>query len=153
MKSNRESGKIGLLTVAAVVIVGMIFVSFLFAKEDPASVGSQFMDALARHDVDKLTELSLVGKTDPATADAEKKKLRAQWEFCVKTAGQHYAFMWKITGSNNATDDHATVIVQINKSGANGYDEKYELPLEKVSNKWLVSVPGISKTMFPGLPE
>ena len=153
MKSNRESGKIGILTVAAIVIVGMIFVSFLFTKEDPASVGSQFMDALARHDVDKLTELSLVGKTDPSKAEAERNKLRDQWKFCVETAGEHYSFAWKITGSNNATEDHATVIVQINKGGANGYDEKYELPLEKVSNKWLVEVRGISKTMFPGLPE
>jgi hypothetical protein len=153
MKSNRESGKIGLLTLAVIVIVGMIFVSFLFAKEDAASVGSQFMDALARHDVDKLTELSLVGKTDPSTAEAERTKLKEQWKFCVNTAGQHYAFQWKISGSNNATDDHATVIVQINKGGANGYDEKYELPMEKVSNKWLVDVRGIAKTMFPGLPE
>ncbi|MEI8282414.1 MAG: hypothetical protein WCG75_08420, partial [Armatimonadota bacterium] len=77
--------------MAAIVIVGMIFVSFLFTKEDPASVGSQFMDALARHDVDKLTELSLVGKTDPSKAEAERNKLRDQWKFCVETAGEHYS--------------------------------------------------------------
>lgn len=153
MNSTRESGKIGLLGLGTVAIVGMIVASFFFAKEDPSAIGGQFMDALARHDVDKLTELSYVGKADPASAEAEKKRLHDEWNFSVNTAGEHYGFTWRITGSTVANDDHATVTMQINKGGPSGYDEKYELPLEKVSNKWFVDVGAIARTMFPSLPN
>lgn len=153
MNSNRESGKIGLLSLGAIAIVGMIVASFFFAKDDPAAVGAQFMDALARHDVDKLTELSFVGKTDPAAAEAEKKRIHDEWDFSVNTAGEHYGFSWRITGSTVATDDKATVTMQVNKIASTGYDEKYELPLEKVNNKWMVDVAAISRSMFPAMPH
>jgi hypothetical protein len=153
MNSNRQSGKVSLLALAFVAIIGMIIASFAFAKEDAAAVGAQFMDALARHDVDKLTELSLIEKTDPAGIEEEKKLLRSQWDFSVNTAGKHYPFFWKITNATTATENHSTVVVQINKGGPNGYDEKYELSLEKSGGKWKVDVRSISKTMFPALPN
>lgn len=153
MNSNRRSGKVSLLALAFIAIIGMIIASFAFAKEDAGAVGAQFMDALARHDVEKLVELSYIESTDPAKIEEEKKDLRAQWDFSVNVAGKHYPFFWTITGANNATETHSSVVVQINKGGPNGYDEKYELPLEKVNNKWKVDVKAISKTMFPALPN
>ena len=153
MSSQRQSGKISLLGLAGFAIFAMIVASLFLAKEDPQAVGAQFMDALARHDVDKLTELSYTGKTDPAEIAAEKKKLHDQWDFCVNVAGQHFPFVWKVSASNSATDNRATVTVMITKGGASSYEEKYELPLEKEGGKWVVDAMAISRTMFPALPS
>lgn len=153
MNSMRQSGKINLLTLAFVAIIGMIVASLFFAKEDPQAVGGQFMDALARHDADKLTELSYTGKTDPGAIEAEKKRLRSDWDFCVNTAGKHFPFFWRITNSVTADDTHASVTVQVSKGGPQGYEEKYELPLIKEGGKWVVEAGSVSRTMFPALPR
>lgn len=153
MNTNRQSGKINLLALAFLAIAGMIVASLAFAKEDPAAVGAQFMDALARHDVDKLTELSYVEDSNGVSLEDARKQLREQWDFSVNTAGKHYPFKWTTSGSIKSTETEATVIVQINKGGPNGYDEKYELPLEKHDGKWKVIVTAISQTMFPALPR
>lgn len=152
MSSKRQSGKISLLGLAVLAIIGMIVASLFLAKEDPQAVGAQFMDALARHDVDKLTALSYTGKTDPAAVEEEKKRLHAQWDFCVNVAGKHFPFLWKVSSATTATDTHGSVTVQITKGGPSGYEEKYELPLEKEGDKWVVDVGAISRTMFPALP-
>jgi hypothetical protein len=153
MRSPRQLGKVSILSLAAIVIVGMIVASMVLAKEDPSAVGAQFMDALARHDVDKLTEMTYTGQTDPNKIAADKKVIREQWDFSVNTAGLHYPFHWTISGSMTGQDSHATVTVQINKGGANGYDERYELPLEKEGEKWKVDARAISRTMFPAMPQ
>jgi hypothetical protein len=153
MKSNRRSGRISILGLAVFAIVGMILASMVFAKEDPSSVGAQFMDALARHDVDKLTELSYVDQSNPGAAEETRKRLREQWTFSVKVAGQYYTFFWRITGATTTSDTTGSVIVQLNKGGPNAYDEKFELPLAKSGDKWKVDVTQISRVMFPALPE
>ncbi len=153
MKSHRQAGRISILGLAIFAIVGMIVASMVFAKEDPSSVGAQFMDALARHDVDKLTELSYVDQSSPTEAEKTKARLREQWTFSVKVAGQHYPFFWRISGATTTSDNSGSVIVQINKGGPNGYDEKFELPLAKSGDKWKVDVTQISRVMFPALPE
>ena len=142
-----------MLGLAVLAIAGMIVASLFFAKEDPQAVGGQFMDALARHDVEKLTALSYTGKTTPSEVEAEKKRLHDEWNFCVNVAGEHFPFLWKISNSTVATDGQATVTVQVTKGGPMGYEEKYELPLEKENGKWAI-IPGqISRTMFPSLPN
>jgi hypothetical protein len=153
MKSNRKSGKISLLVVAMVAVGGMILASMVFAKEDPSAVGGQFMDALARHDFDKLTELSHIDSTDPATIESEKKRLREEWNFSVNVAGQHYPFVWRITSSTTASPDTASVAVQVSKGGPGGVEEKFELPLEKSGGKWKVVAGSISRLMFPAMPN
>jgi hypothetical protein len=153
MNRNRQSGKFNPLALAFVAIVGMIVASLAFAKEDASAVGAQFMDALARHDAEKLTELSFIEKSEKVSAEEARKQLFEQWNFSVNTAGKHYPFVWKSSGSIKSTDTEATVIVMINKGGPNGYDEKYELPMEKVDGKWKVVASSISRTMFPALPH
>ena len=153
MKITRQSGRISLLGLGAIAIVALIVASLFLAKEDPAAVGGQFMDALARHDVDKLTELSYVNATDPHAIEVEKKRLHDQWDFSVNVAGKHFPFLWKETSSSIATDTHATVALQVTRVEANSTDEKYELQLEKVNGKWFVDVGAISRAMFPALPN
>ncbi len=149
----RQSGKINLLTLAFVAIIGMVVASLFFAKEDPQAIGAQFMDALARHDAKKLTELSYTGKTDPASIETEKKRLFSDWDFCVNTAGKHFPFYWRITNSVVSSESTASVTVQISKGGPQGYEEKYELPLIKEGGKWVIEVGSVSRTMFPALPR
>ena len=153
MKSKRQSGKISLLGLGGIAIFAMIVASLILAKEGPAAVGGQFMDALARHDVDKLTELTNIQATDPKTAEIERKRIHDQWDFSVNVAGQHYPFVWRVTSSNNSTETTATVTMMITRLSADGYEEKYELPLEKVNGKWLVNVGSVSRAMFPALPN
>ena len=153
MKSKRQSGRISLLGLGGIAIVVMVVASLFLAKEDPTATGGQFMDALARHDVDKLTELTLIDSADPQHIEADKKHLHDEWDFCVNVAGEHYPFIWKVTNSNTAADGHASVTLEITKITNNSYPEKFELPLEKVNGKWLVDVRGISRLMFPALPE
>jgi hypothetical protein len=153
MNFKRLSGKISLLGLGAMAIVALIIASLVLSKEGPTAVGGQFMDALARHDVNKLTELTYIQASDPKEIEAERKRIRDQWDFSVNVAGQHYPFFWRITSSNNATDTTASVSMQITRASADGYDEKYELPLEKVNGKWLVNVGSISRAMFPALPN
>ena len=153
MSSPRQSGKISLLSVAVAAIFVMIIASLFLAKEDPQAVGAQFMDALARHDVDKLTELSFTGKTDPQEVAAEKKKLHDQWDFCVNVAGQHFGFLWKVSAATLATDNHGSVTVMLTKAGPSSYEEKYELPLEKEGGRWVIDAGAISRNMFTGLPS
>jgi hypothetical protein len=153
MKTNRKSGRFSILGLGAVAIVSMIIASIFLAKEDPSSIGGQFMDALARHDVAKLTELSYVSSSDPKVADEEKKRLQGEWDFSVNMAGKHYPFMWRITGSNSSTDTTSSVTVQVTRGGPGGMDEKFELPMEKQNGKWFVDVGSISRMMFPALPN
>ena len=148
-----QSGKISLLGLAVLAIIGMILASLFFAKEDPKAVGAQFMDALARHDVEKLTSLSYTGETDTSKTEVAKKELHAKWDFCVNVAGQHFPFLWKVANSNMATENEGSVTVMVTKGGPMGYEEKYELPLQKEGGKWVVRVSEISRTMFPGLPS
>ena len=152
MKSQRQSGKFSLLGLAAVAIFGMIVASLFLVKEDPSAIGGQFMDALARHDVAKLTELSYISP-DTKDVEAEKKRLHDEWEFAVNVAGQHYPFVWRVTSSNTQTENEASVTMMVTRGGAGGYEEKFELPMEKVNGKWLVNVGSISRLMFPSLPN
>ncbi len=153
MNSNRKSGKINFLTLGVVAVVGLIVASLFLAREDPSAVGVQFMDALSRRNVDQLTSLSYIGKTDPAGIESARKKLHDQWDFAVNTAGLHYFFTWRVSNSLTSTPTTATVTVMVTKVGPSAYEEKYELPLEKEGDKWKVDAYAISHSMYPGLPE
>jgi hypothetical protein len=151
----RNSGKINILTIGVVAMVGLFSAAFLLAKEDAQSSGAKFMDALARHDVDRLVELSYIGETDPAKIEETKKKLKEDWDFCVNKAGKHFLFTWKISASSKSSPTQATVALKINRApaGGSGYDEKFELPMELEGGQWKVDVGGINAEMFPALPR
>lgn len=147
--------RINFLAVGLGAMVVLVIGAFALAKEEPSAVAAQFMSALAKHDVNKLTELSYIGKTQPAEIEAAREKLRKDWDFAVNTAGKYYTFAWRISASGVASSDHASVTLQIQKNitGDAPYDEKYELPMEKEGDKWKVVVGGISSEMFPALPR
>lgn len=155
MKEMRIRGAINYLLLGLVLMLVLVIGAFALAKEEPASVAAQFMSALAKHNPEKLTELSYIGKTAPAELESSRENLRKDWDFCVNTAGKYYTFSWRIVGSRKSSEDSASVTLQIMRNLASGssYDEKYELPMEKEGGRWKVVPGGISSEMFPGLPR
>lgn len=145
MKQSGRASLIMLATAAMVILLGMIF---LFGKESLTSVGTRFMSALARGDVDTLTKMSLVGDETP-------EQMHKEWDFAVNTAGKHYRFFWRITSELQADERSGSVRMQITRNAdtPGGYEEAFQLPLEKVNGEWKVDVRGISREMYPGLPR
>jgi hypothetical protein len=155
MKEMRIRGAVNFLWLGLILMLVLIVGAFALAKEEPGSVAAQFMSALAKHDVEKLTDLSYIGKTEPAEIESSREKLKKSWDFCVNTAGKHYTFAWRTSASRKSSENSASVTLQVQRNIANGgsYDEKYELPMEQEGGKWKVVVSGISSDMFPGLPR
>ncbi len=155
MKDMRIRGAINYLLLGLVLMLVLVVGAFALAKEEPASVAAQFMSALAKHDANKLSELSYIGETDPAKIEATKDMLKKDWDFCVNTAGKYYMFSWRISGSRKSSADSASVTLQVQRNLESGsaYDEKFELPMEQEGGRWKVVPSGISSDMFPGLPR
>jgi hypothetical protein len=151
----RKTGGVSILTIAMFAMLALIASAFVFARETIGSAGANFMDALSRHDVARLVELSYIGKQDPAAIEAKKTKLKEDWDFAVNTAGKHYTFTWKISATTQSSDSSGTVTLQVTRNAASGsgYDEKYELPMMKEGGNWKVDAGQISREMFPGLPR
>jgi hypothetical protein len=150
----RNSGRVTILTVGGIMALLLVLAVVVFAKAGPDSAGVKFMDALARHDVDQLVEMTYVGETDLQKIADRKKKLREDWDFCVNTAGKHFIFTWKIVGYTQPKENAGAVSCKIIKNPQmGGYEEKYELPMEKEGGQWRVVVGGISRSMFPALPK
>jgi hypothetical protein len=151
----RISGRVNFLALGAILMVGLMVAAILLAKETPQTAAVNFMDALARHDVKKLTELSLINESDPAAAEAKRKKLEKEWDFSVNEAGRHFPFTWRVTSANATTETTGTATIQMLQDAVNpaSYEMKFDIPLEKEGGKWKVDVGGISKLMFPALPN
>lgn len=131
-----------MIPVVGVGVLCILF--FIFSpRETPTTVGTQFMDALARGDAKKLTELSYL-------SDGSKDELQKQWEYSV-TYGKYYYFKWEIKGEIVESDTMAKVRMAVDVG--KGYDEEYELPLDKQDGHWRVDVYGLSRSLYPGLPR
>ncbi|HLO98886.1 MAG TPA: hypothetical protein VK171_09860 [Fimbriimonas sp.] len=151
----RISGRVNFLALGAILMVGLMVAAVLLAKETPQTAAVNFMDALARHDVKKLTELSYIGESDPAAAEAKRQRLEKDWDYSVNDAGRHFTFTWRVTAANATTERTATATVQMTPDAVlpSSYEQKFDLPMEKEGGKWKVDVGGMSKLMFPALPN
>lgn len=142
------SRRISPLTFFAVFIFAVLIGAFVFAGQSVSHVGVQFLDALARGDVDKLTDLSdIPGRS--------REEIRKEWDFAVNTAGKYYRFEWKLDEGNEISPGLGSVRCQIRRNADNpgSYDEKFELPMHKVDGKWKVAVAEVSADVFPALPR
>ena len=155
MKDMRIRGGVNFLALGLVLMVVLIVGAFALAKEEPAAVAAQFMSALAKHDAAKLSELTYIGKSDPAEIEKAREQIKKDWDFCVNTAGKYYTFSWRLSGSRKSSEDSASATLQVmrNLESGSAYDEKFELPMEKEGGRWKVAVGAISSEMFPGLPR
>jgi hypothetical protein len=143
---SRRSGRISFVLLAGICSVALIAFLFFFTGQSPRGVAGEFMTALAKGDVDKLTELSLV-ETRP------KEEIHKEWERSIQY-GRNYLFFWSITGLKQDADG-ATVRLDITKNplSPSAYPEHYELQMVKTKEGWKVDVPQIARDMFPYLPQ
>lgn len=145
---NKQSGRISVITILVLAGTLAIIAIFALSRESIQSVGSRFMSALSRHDVDTLTDLSYAG-------NQTKEEIRKKWDYAVNVAGQHYYFTWRATSSKEANADNGAVQLSVSRNAnqPGSYEENFQLPMVKVNNDWKVDVTGISRDMFPGLPR
>jgi len=144
----KQSGRVSLLTLIAGASVLLVAALLLFSRESLTTVGARFMGALARGDVNTLTEMSFVGNRD-------KEQVRKDWEFAVNTAGRYYNFRYRILSSVQHDPKTASVRMQVIRDADNpsAYEENRQLPLVKVGDDWKVDVKGLSRDIYPGLPR
>ncbi len=144
----KQSGRVSLLTILAIVAVLMVVGLLSFSKESLDSVGNRFLQALYAGDVKTLTEMSYLDN------DTEEE-MRKKWDFSVNTAGKYYKFSYQITAARQLSDNTGQITMQYVKDATNpaAYPEKYELPLIKVGDKWKVDVKSMARDMYPALPR
>lgn len=144
---NRR-GRISLLGIFGILCVALFIALFAFGKESLTSVGSRFMSALGKGDVDTLTSMTYLGNSTP-------EEVRKQWDFAVNHAGKYYNFHYRITSAAASDDKTAAVNMQLMKNSdqPGSYEEAFEIPLVKVGDEWKVDVRGMSTEIYPGLPE
>lgn len=66
------------------------------------------MSALARKDVDTLTNLTYIGKRSP-------EEIRKKWDFSVNSAGKYYNFRYRITAGKEANETSGSVSMQLTR--------------------------------------
>ena len=143
----KQAGKAHWLTIAGILSVFVVAGLFFFGKDSAATTAGEFMSALAKGDVDTLTELSWF-------QGATKEQLKEKWRYSVKEVGPHYVFAWKINAVTRSGDDSAAARMQVIRNlDAGGYEENFQLPLVKDNGNWKVDVRSISRAMYPGLPK
>lgn len=148
MLRMRQSGRVNVIAILAVVAVAMVLVVIFFSKQSLSTAGGEFMDALTRGDVDKLTELSVVGNETP-------DEIKKQWQFATQVAGRNYSFKWRVTGETQSSDTSGAVQLSVERNFGSGgsYEQNYALPMVKVGGQWKVDVANVSREMYPGLPK
>lgn len=147
--SNRtQAGRVPIGTIAIAFSLIVAAGAFYFSKESVETAGAQFMDALARGDVAKLTELSDIPGRTP-------DQIRNDWEFAVNKAAPYYRFRWEATGGDENGPDRGYVRLKVSRNVDSGgsYDENYQLPMRRINGRWKVAVAEISPEMFPALPR
>jgi hypothetical protein len=145
----RKAGRTNLLILTGVVCAIVVAALFFMRSESPATTAAQFMNALAKGDVDKLADLTYLG-------DDSREEIRKKWDYTVNTAGPYYRFLWRPVSSSQADDKNANVRIEVNRNSLSpeSYPEAFQIPLVKdESGKWKVDVRGINREMYPQLPR
>jgi hypothetical protein len=140
----RRDGKVHWMIPVGVLGAMAVGYIALAPRETPTTVGAQFMDALARGDAKRLTDLSY-------TPDDSLEDLQKKWEFTVTYPGKHYWFKWAIKSEVEESDTDAKVMMGVDVG--KGYEDNFTLPMTKQQGKWKVDAYGISRALYPGLPR
>jgi hypothetical protein len=146
IRSQRRAGRVSLVAVAGIACLLMVAALFLLSGQSPGGAAGQFLTALAKGDVDKLADNSVLGGKD-------HDQLKAAWQETLKYA-RDYTFRWDIT---NVRQDSDGAVVRIdftrNPYSSMSYPEHYELQMVQVGGKWKVDVSQIPRDMFPFVPQ
>lgn len=143
----KQAGKAHWLTIAGIVSIFVVAGLFFFAKDSAATTASDFMSALAKGDVDKLTELS-------SFQGATKEELKEKWRFSVKEVAPHYLFVWRIVAVTRSDENSAAARMQVVRNpDQGGYEENFQLPLVKEDGEWKVDIRAVNRGLYPGMPR
>jgi hypothetical protein len=144
----RIAGRINLMLLGVVIVVGLIAV-FLFAgRGGPTETANKFMIALSRGDVDDLMKLTFV-------RNGEDAAMRKDYEFATQEASRYYTFIWRVKDEKQANDNTASVQLSVirNVVRPGSFEENFEIPLVRTDGKWLVDVVSINGDLYPALPR
>ena len=143
----KQAGKAHWLTIAGILSIFVVAGLFFFAKDPVGETANDFMVALAKGDIDTLTELS-------SFQGATKEQLKEKWRFTIEEVAPHYMFAWKILSVARSDENTAAARMMVRRNAdRGGFDETFQLPLVKENGEWKVDVRSISRAMYPGLPQ
>jgi hypothetical protein len=143
----KRSGRVHILVVLAVVAVVVFGFLIFFSGSGPTQTASDFLIALAKGDVDKLTELSY--------PDEPQDKMHAEWANSVEQA-KYYRFIYRLVNTESASDDQASVNIKLEPNIGQPEDHQYMqdfgIPLKKYNGQWKVLSKQLPRDMYPFLP-
>lgn len=143
----KRAGRAHWLTIAGILSVFVVAGLFFFGKDAATTTAADFMSALAKGDVETLTELSLF-------PGATKEELKEKWRYTVKEVGPHYFFAWNIVAVTRSDENNAAARMKVIRNlDRGGYEENIQLPMVKENGEWKVDVRAINRALYPGLPR
>ena len=135
--------------IIAVGLLGLIAIGvvMLMIGKSPDEAAREFMTALSKGDVAKLTQMSYL--PDP------ERPIDEQWRETFEQKAKNYVFAWQLQGSEKMSDAEAVVKVMIVEYRGPELHENdvANLPLTKRDGDWKVDIRSLSRTFFPGLPR
>lgn len=136
------------LYLGAAIALVLVVAFFMLGRATPSATAEEYLEALARGDANRLTELSF-------THSGTKEQLLDAYKFATEQAGKNYSFIWRIKDEREADANTAAVQISVmrNANRATSYEENFEIPLAKKDGKWLVDVGDINDQMYPALPR
>jgi hypothetical protein len=131
-------------------LVGLAVVLLLVFMDEagPERAAHDFMQALAKKDIDKLTELTYL---EERTAE----EIRPQWDFALNKAAKHFMFLYGIDGVQKLGDDRAVAKITLIefRGPAASEIEPVEVAMIKHEGMWKVDLTSTSRRFFPALPK
>lgn len=143
----KRSGRVSLVLIVALAVAAAVVALFLMAGDSPSGVAGRFLTALAKGDTKTLTELSYMeGLSDDQIA--------AKWK-ATNESSKYWAFGYSIKDVKDQDANNSTVTLRWVKDAIGTAPEeiKAELPMVKKDGKWKVDVRGMSRQMYPFLPQ
>ena len=144
-----QNGAIRINPIIFIGVLGLVAIPIimLMLGQSPQSAANEFMQALAKGDVDKLTEMSYL--PDPS------RPLRDQWKDTFDLYAKDYIFGYEMGTSEKMGPNDAVIKVTIVEFRGPEMHENdtANLPLKRVDGKWKVALRDLSRTFFPGLPR
>ena len=146
----KKAGRTSLVLIAVVVavLIGGVVLLLMLSGEAPETVAGKWLAALAKGDVDTLTDLSYFG-------NRPESYVRDQWQFATHTANPYYRFRYQVEGSRPINNESAAVHIEMmpDSNKPNPIPLPYDLGMVKVNGRWKVDVRTINRAIYPALPR
>lgn len=145
-KRNRAAIRVNPIIVIGVIGLIAIPIIMLMIGQSPEAAARDFMNALTKHDVQRLTQMSYLPDADPP--------LEQQWKLAFERA-PNYVFGWQMEGSDKLGPDQAVVkILVIELRGPQLHENPtVNMPMVRRDGEWKVDLRSLTREFFPALPR